>query len=138
MTQKYIPREGEPFVGPEVKKRLHVTYGPDSAADVAVSDCGTYTLVGVKNPIIVERVYAFVETAFDASVAATIGDSVDADRYFAAATLGDTVVDTALQADTLAVPFWDTAGLDIQAVVSGAVPTVGLAHLFIEYSDYEA
>jgi hypothetical protein len=136
MTKKYIPGVGETFTGhvPGVKKVLHVTYGPDTAADVSVTDCGTFELVNVNHPIIVWSVKAFIETAFTASVTATIGDCDDTDRYMAAGTIADTTVDTALQGDSLAAPFWDTTGLNIDAVIAGATPAVGLAHIFVEYS----
>lgn len=136
MAKKFIPQEGEPYTGPGVKKFLHVTYGPDTTANVLVTDCGVFTLVDVAAPIIVHAVKAWIETAFTASVTGTLGDTVTADRYMVAATLGDTVVDTALQADTLAAPFWDTAGLDINVTIAGAVPAAGLAHIFVEYSEY--
>lgn len=138
MSAKFIPQEGEIFVGPGVKKVLHVTYGPDTAADVSATDCGVFTLVNVKNPIIVHTVKAWVETAFTASVTSTIGDTGSAARYMDTATVGDTTVDTALAADTLAAPFWNTAGLDINVTIAGAAPAVGLAHVFVEYSDYQA
>lgn len=136
MSAKNIPEVGEIFKGyvPSVKQVLHVTYGPDTAADVSVTDCGDYTLVNVGMPVIVWSVKAFIETAFTASVTSDIGDASDTDRYLASGTIGDTTVDTALQADTLAAPFWDTAGLDIVAAVAGAVPAVGLGHIFVEYS----
>lgn len=139
MAKKFIPGEGEIFKGyvPGVKKVLHVTYGPDTTADVLVTDCGTYTLVDVGMPVIVWSAKAWIETAFTASVTSTLGDSVDVDRYMDATAMGDTAVDTALQADSLAAPFWDTAGLDIQVVVAGAVPAVGLAHIFVEYNELD-
>ena len=137
MANKFIPQEGEPFTGPGVKKVLHVTYGPDTAADVSATDCGVFTLVDVTVPVIVWSAKAFIETAFTAAVTTTVGDSASAERYLSAASMGDTVVDTALQADTLAAPFWDTAGLDIQAVVAGAVPAAGLGHIFVEYSEFD-
>jgi hypothetical protein len=137
MTKKFIPGEGEEFKGyiPAVKKVLHVTYGPSTTNDVVTSDCGVYTLVDVGLPIMVFSVKALVETAFTASVTGTLGDTASADRYMVAGTLGDTVVDTALQADSLAAPFWDTAGLDINVTIAGAVPAVGLAHIFVEYAE---
>jgi hypothetical protein len=134
MANKLIPQEGEINTGPFVKKIVHVTYGPDTTADVLVTDCGTFTLVDVNEPIIVFSAKAWIATAFTASVTATLGDSADVDRYMDATAMGDTVVDTALQADSLAAPFWDTAGLDIQVVVAGAVPAAGLAHIFVEYA----
>lgn len=136
MAAKSIPEVGETFKGyvPAVKQVLHVTYGPDTAADVSTTDCGDYTLVDVGMPMIVWSVKYFVETAFTASVTSDIGDASDTDRYLASGTAGDTTVDTALQADTLAAPFWDTAGLDITVSIAGAVPAAGLAHVFVEYS----
>lgn len=136
MAKKFIPQEGEVYSGPGVKKVLHVTYGPDTAADVSVTDCGVYTLVDVGQPIIVHSAKAFIETAFTASVTSTLGDTASAARYMDATAMGDTTVDTALQGDSLAAPFWDTAGIDINVTVAGAVPLVGLAHVFIEYSEY--
>lgn len=137
MGAKLIPGEGEVFKGyvPAVRKLLHVTYGPDTTADVLVTDCGVYQLVDVGMPVIVHKVYAFIETAFTASVTATLGDTASADRYMVAGTIGDTTVDTALQGDSLAAPFWDTAGIDINVTVAGAVPAVGLAHVFVEYNE---
>lgn len=136
MTNKSIPEAGEIFKGyvPALKEVLHVTYGPGTGADVQTTDCGTYQLVDVNLPVIVWSVKYWVETAFTASVTATIGDTGDVDRYLDATATGDTTVDTAFQADSLAAPFWDTAGIDINVVVAGATPTVGLAHVFVEYS----
>ena len=135
MANKFIPREGEPFTGPSVKKVVHVTYGPDTTADVLVTDCGVHKLVDVTGPVIVWSAKLFVATAFTAAVTATLGDTADVDRYMDSATMGDTVVDTALQADSLAAPFWDTAGIDINVTIAAAVPAVGLAHVFVEYTE---
>lgn len=137
MSVKYIPGEGEQFLGniPAVRKLLHVTYGPDTTADVLVTDCGVYELVHPEVPIMVWSAKLWIETAFTASVTGTLGDTADVDRYMDATAMGDTVVDTALQADSLAAPFWDTAGIPINVTVAGAVPAVGLAHVFIEYSE---
>ncbi len=139
MTAKFIPGEGETFKGyvPAIRKLLHVTFGPDTTCDVITTDCGTYTLVDVNMPVIVWSCKAWIETAFTASVTTTIGDSADVDRYMNAGTIGDTTADTALQADSLDAPFWDTAGLDIQAVIAGAVPAAGKGSLFIEYSELD-
>lgn len=136
MTAKSIPEVGEVFKGyvPAQRQVLHVTYGPDTTADVITTDCGVYKLVDVGMPVIVWSAEYWVATAFTASVTSDIGDTGTADRYYANGTTGDTTVDTALQADTLAAPFWDTAGLDINVTIAGAVPAVGLAHLFVEYS----
>src|SRR3972149_4248853 len=137
MSAKLIPGEGEVFKGyvPAVKKLLHVTYGPATTNDVVTNDCGVYQLVDVGMPLIVWSVKYFVETAFTAAVTATIGDTADVDRYLDATATGDTTVDTALQADSLAAPFWDTTGIDINVTVAGAVPAVGLAHVFVEYTE---
>jgi len=139
MVAKIIPGGGEIFKGyvPAVKKTLHVTYGPSTTADVLTTDCGVYNLVDVNMPVLVWTVKAWIETAFTAAVTSTIGDTASAERYMAAATIGDTTVDTALQADTLSAPFWDTLGLNINAVVAGAVPAVGLAHIFVEYNELD-
>ena len=136
MTAKSIPEVGEVFTGyvPGIQKTLHVTFGPDTTADVVITDCGIYTLVDVNMPMIVWNAKLRIETAFTASATMTLGDSADVDRYMDATAVGDTVIDTAFQADSLAAPFWDTAGLDIQAVVAGATPAVGLAHLFVTYT----
>lgn len=139
MTAKFIPGEGEVFKGyvPAVKKLLHVTYGPSTTADVSTTDCGVYTLVDVTMPVIVWSVKYWVETAFTAAVTSTLGDTASAARYLDATATGDTVVDTAFQADSLAAPFWDTAGIDINVTVAGAVPAVGLAHVFVEYTELD-
>lgn len=139
MAAKLIPGVGEQFKGyvPAVKKLLHVTYGPDTTADVLTTDCGVYNLVDVGMPLIVWTVKAFIGTAFTAAVTSIVGDTADADRYMDSATVGDTTVDTALQADSLAAPFWDTAGLDINVTIADAVPAVGLAHIFIEYTELD-
>lgn len=139
MTAKSIPELGEQFKGyvPGLKKVLHVTYGPDTTADVVTTDCGVYQLVDVNMPLLVWSVKAWIGTAFTASVTSTIGDTADVDRYMDATAVGDTVVDTALQADSLAAPFWDTAGIDINVVIAGAVPAVGLAHIFVEYTELD-
>lgn len=136
MSAKNIPEVGQIFDGyvPAHKKVLHVTYGPDTTADVVTTDCGVYTLVGVDMPVIVWSAKYWVATAFTASVTSDIGDTADVDRYFANGTTADTTVDTALQADSLAAPFWDTTGIDINVTIAGATPAAGLAHLFIEYS----
>jgi len=136
MTAKSIPEVGEVFKGyvPATKQVLHVTYGPDTAADVSATDCGVFQLVDVGMPLIVWSVKYWVETAFTASVTSTLGDTASADRYMAAGTTAATTADTALQGDTLAAPFWDTAGIDINVTVAGAVPAAGLAHVFVEYT----
>jgi len=136
MTAKSIPEVGEVYVGdvPATKRLLHVTYGPGSGADVVTADSGVFTLVDVTVPVMVWSVKYWVETAFTASVTSAIGDTASADRYLATGTAGDTTVDTALQADTLAAPFWDTAGLDINVTIAGATPAAGLAHVFVEYT----
>ena len=67
MAKKFIPQVGEQYTGPFVKKLVHVTYGPDTTADVLVTDCGTYTLIDVNEPIIVFSAKVWIATAFTAS-----------------------------------------------------------------------
>jgi|SaaInl8_200m_RNA_FD_contig_31_3150160_length_2406_multi_8_in_0_out_0_2 hypothetical protein len=136
MSVKNIPAVGEQFAGyvPGRRSIHHVTYGPDTTADVVISDCGTYELFNVDAPLVAFTAWSMIETAFTASVTVDLGDTGDIDRYHANGTTASTTAGTVFVASTLAVPFNDTAGIDINATVAGAVPAAGLGHLWVEYA----
>ena len=136
MSVKNIPAVGEQFAGyvPGRRSIHHVTFGPDTTADVLVTDCGVYKLFGVDEKVVVFTAWSMIEIAFTASVTITLGDTADVDRYSDATNTASTTAGTVFVASTMAVPFNDTTPNDVNAVVAGAVPAAGLGHLWVEYA----
>lgn len=136
MANKTIPERGGNAGGnyPGIVKFKKVTFGPDTTADVLVTDCGVYKLFDVGEPIVVLTSWTQINTAFTAAVDATLGDTASAARLADVATVASTTAGSILVASTLAVPFNDTIGLDINLTLTGAVPAAGLGTVWLKYA----
>jgi hypothetical protein len=136
MTKKFIPGEGQVKSGmvPAGKFIHHITVGSATTCDIVVGDLGVYDLIDVTEPIIVYGVYTEVVTAFTASVAMTLGDSADVDRYADNTNIGSTTAATGiLVAATASLPMSADA-IPVQIVVSGATVAAGLMNVYFSYS----
>jgi hypothetical protein len=138
MTAKNIPETGQVFNGyvPAKRELLHVTFGAgDTTVDVVVGDTGEYILVSVTEPIVVFGLHTQVETAFTASVTATVGDSSTIARFIADTTMAPASTGAVLVAATgLSVPYVYAAAQDIKVGIAGATAAAGVAHVYLEYA----
>lgn len=134
---KNIPEVGEVFNGyvPANMQVQLVKVGSASTNDLVVGDTGEYTLVTVSEPIAIFGMWTQVETAFTASVTATIGDSGGADRFFVTGTIDPTNTGAVLVTSSgLTVPYVYSAGQDLKITVGGATVAAGLCNVYIQYA----
>ncbi len=138
MAVKNIPEVGEVFSGyiPAKLNIARVKFGAgDTTADVTIGDTGEYQLFSVAEPIIVTGLWTQVETAFTASVTATVGDSTTADRFIADTTMAPASTGAVLVAATgLTVPYVYASAADLIVSIAGATAAAGLASVYVQYA----
>lgn len=137
---RYIPEQGEQFKGyiPANMQVQKITFGADTSADVVVGETGEYVLASVSEPIAIFGMWTQTETAFTASVTATLGDSTTTDRFFADTTINPASTGAVLIASTgLTVPYVYSAAQDLKVTIGGATVAAGLCSVYIQYAIME-
>jgi hypothetical protein len=141
MAAKTIPAVGEWLAAdvPGIHKIAHITLGVSTQSpDVVCGDTALYPLFTLTEPAVLFHMWTEVEEAFTASVALTLGDSGDVDRYANAATIADTTAGTVFVADCgLTVPYILAADEVISVDMNGATAAAGLLHVYVEYAVLE-
>lgn len=131
-----IPLAGEivpPIVGGGMLHVAKATVGSagSTGKDVDIPvEAATTALFSVKAGTMVHEILAYVNTAYTASAAITIGDSDDADGWFAVANLAATVLSTA--STTL---FRSSRNELLSTALTGDLNTYGTGRLYAADQD---
>lgn len=142
VTKKYIPVLGEDYVDRAERVARAYLYGTD--ADTT----GTFDLFQVKEGTFVHEVRTCVNSAFNASVTITIGDSDDPDGWLTSAVIApQTAVTTGLFKSSATADSDNAYGIaggkyysnsqPIQAVFGGTAPTQGKLEVLVYYTVLE-
>jgi hypothetical protein len=142
MAAKTVPFEGEVLANNAFRWQ-RVTAGFASTNDVVTIAQTAYSLFAVKAGTFVRAVYAYVVTAFTASVTLDIGDATDVDGFLATAKIAPTSADTnsvlvatyAGTAEAYNGGKFYSADTNINITVGGANPLAGKLVAYMEYLD---
>lgn len=142
-----LPLAGEVYLGdrPGVERTALCIYGfTANGIDVATIAQATYALINVPADTLVLRVRNRILTAFTNSVTIDIGDGADPNGWLATAKVAPTSAPSGATAGVHTLSQLPTAEAyaggklyeaadTIDAVVGGATPLAGLAHVLITY-----